>query len=314
MSHPENIVIVGTGLMGAGIAQVFACAGHQVCLVDIDPAKLEQARSTVADNLQQMLGYGITFKEDVDGIVARLRTTTDLEAACAGCDFAFEAIYENLELKQKLMSDLDRCCPPGAILCSNTSVISITEIAALADNKARILGTHWWNPAYLIPLVEVVRTASASEDCVKATYDLLKRVGKHPVHVHKDVPGFIGNRLQHALWREAFALIDDGICSPAAVDETIRNGFGLRLPILGPVENADMVGLDLTFAIHDYLLKYLNASPTCSTTLQAKVARGDLGFKSGAGFLPWSESAIAASRDKLKTYLLKALAEQAPTA
>jgi 3-hydroxybutyryl-CoA dehydrogenase len=128
--------------------------------------------------------------------------------------------------------------------------------------------------------------------------------------VHKDVPGFVGNRLQHALWREAFAIIDEGICDPATVDEVIRNGFGLRLPILGPVETADMVGLDLTLAIHNYILKYINADPTPSITLQAKVDAGELGFKSGSGFLQWSSSDIAASRQRLANYLINVFAEE----
>jgi 3-hydroxybutyryl-CoA dehydrogenase len=136
------------------------------------------------------------------------------------------------------------------------------------------------------------------------------RVGKHPVHVHKDVPGFVGNRLQHALWREAFAIIDEGICDPATVDEVIRNGFGLRLPILGPVETADMIGLDLTLAIHNYILKYINADPTPSTTLQSKVETGELGFKTGSGFQEWSESSIAESRERLMDYLTNIYAQQ----
>jgi 3-hydroxybutyryl-CoA dehydrogenase len=201
-------------------------------------------------------------------------------------------------------------CPREAILCSNTSVISITEIAEKARHRERILGTHFWNPPYLIPLVEVVRARDTADPYTKDTYDLLARVGKHPVHVHKDVPGFVGNRLQHALWREAFAIIDEGICDPATVDEVIRNGFGLRLPILGPVETADMVGLDLTLAIHDYILKHINADPTPSTTLQVRVEAGHLGFKTGRGFLDWSESDISESRGRLAEYLINVFAEQ----
>jgi 3-hydroxybutyryl-CoA dehydrogenase len=124
------------------------------------------------------------------------------------------------------------------------------------------------------------------------------------VHVYKDVPGFVGNRLQHALWREAFAIIDEGICDPATVDDVVRKSFGLRLPVLGPVENADMVGLDLALSIHDYILKHLCASPNPSTTLKAKVEHDDLGFKTGSGFQEWSENDIAASRERLSNYLI----------
>ena len=310
MSAPEQIAIIGAGLMGHGIAQVFAVHGHPVRMTDSNEGVLNAAKDRVRANLTNMVKRGIKIGAEIDEILSNICTTADIATACEGSDFVFEAVFENLELKQRIFADLDRICPPTTILCSNTSVMSITEIAEKSEHRERIIGTHFWNPPYLIPLVEVVRTKEAADWCISATYDLLTRVGKHPVHVHKDVPGFVGNRLQHALWREAFAIIDQGICAPATVDEVIRNGFGLRLPILGPVETADMVGLDLTLAIQNYILKHINADPTPSTTLQAKVAAGELGFKSGKGFMEWSESDIAESRERLANYLSTVFAEQ----
>ena len=310
MSSPERITVVGAGLMGHGIAQIFAARGHPVWLHDANTDVLNSAKERVRANLTNMVEHGVTLGADIDEIVDRIRTTGDLGTACAEAEFVFEAVCENLELKQQIFADLDRLCPVKAILCSNTSVISITEIAERAQHRQRIVGTHYWNPPYLIPLVEVVRAAESADECLQATYELLARVGKHPVYVQKDVPGFVGNRLQHALWREAFAIIDEGICDPATVDEVIRNGFGLRLPILGPVETADMIGLDLSLAIHDYILKHLNADPTPSTTLQAKVEAGELGFKTGSGFLEWTEAEMAEARKRLASYLMKSYAEQ----
>jgi len=310
MPVPERITVIGAGLMGHGIAQVFACYGHPVWLLDAHAETLNSAKDRVRANLVNMAGQGVTFDSDTDLILDRIQTARDLAIACADADFVFEAVSENLDLKQRIFADLDHLCRPDTVLCSNTSVISITEIAERAQHRERIVGTHFWNPPYLIPLVEVVRAAESADECLQATYDLLARVGKHPVYVHKDVPGFVGNRLQHALWREAFAIIDEGICDPATVDEVIRNGFGLRLPILGPVETADMVGLDLSLAIHDYILKHLNADPTPSTTLQAKVEAGELGFKTGSGFLRWTAAEMAESRQRLVNYLIKAYAEQ----
>jgi len=310
MSTPEQIAIIGAGLMGHGIAQVFAVHGHPVRITDSNEVVLNAAKERIRANLTNMVKRGIKIGADIDEFLGNICTTTDIATACEGSDFVFEAVFENLELKQRIFADLDRICPPTTILCSNTSVMSITEIAEKSEHRERIIGTHFWNPPYLIPLVEVVRTKEAGDWCISATYDLLARVGKHPVHVHKDVPGFVGNRLQHALWREAFAIIDEGICDPATVDEVIRNGFGLRLPILGPVETADMVGLDLTLAIHNYILKHINADPTPSTTLQAKVTAGELGFKSGKGFREWSESDIAESRERLANYLITVFAER----
>jgi 3-hydroxybutyryl-CoA dehydrogenase len=310
MSTPERITVVGAGLMGHGIAQIFAVRGHPVWLVDSNEDVLNSAKDRVRANLTNMAKRGVDFGADIEEILDCIGTTADLATACEDCNFVFEAVYEDLELKQQIFADLDRLCSPKAVLCSNTSVISITEIAEKAKHRERIVGTHFWNPPYLIPLVEVVRAEETADWCVTVTYDLLARVGKHPVHVHKDVPGFVGNRLQHALWREAFAIIDEGICDPATVDEVIRSGFGLRLPILGPVETADMVGLDLTLSIHNYILKYINADPTPSTTLQARVEAGELGFKSGSGFLEWSEADIAESRERLANYLINVFAEQ----
>jgi 3-hydroxybutyryl-CoA dehydrogenase len=295
--------------MGHGMAQIFAIHGHKVLLVDVNEDLLNSAKDRIRANLKNMHQQGVEFGP-VEEIIENIYPTADLGTACEGSVFIFEAVFEDLELKQQVFADLDSLCPSNIILCSNTSVISITEIAEKAVHRERIVGTHFWNPPYLIPLVEVVRAEESADWCITATYDLLARVGKHPVHVHKDVPGFVGNRLQHALWREAFAIIDEGICDPATVDEVIRNGFGLRLPILGPVETADMIGLDLTLAIHNYILKYINADPTPSTTLQAKVEAGELGFKSGSGFLEWSSSDISASRQRLANYLTNVFAEE----
>jgi 3-hydroxybutyryl-CoA dehydrogenase len=310
MSTSEQITVVGAGLMGHGIAQLFAVKGYKVWLVDDNADVLYSTKERIGSNLKDMRSKGVDFEADINLILDRINITTELGSACKGSDFVFEAVFENLELKQNLFAMLDRLCPPKTILCSNTSVISITEIAMKAKNRERIVGTHFWNPPYLIPLVEVVRAEESTSWCLSAVYDLLKRVGKHPVHVHKDVPGFVGNRLQHALWREAFAIIDEGICDPATVDEVVIHGFGLRLPTLGPVETADMVGLDLTLAIHNYILKYINADPTPSTTLQAKVKAGELGFKSGRGFMEWSESDVSESRKRLADYLIGVFAEQ----
>lgn len=310
MSELEGIAVIGAGLMGHAIAQIFAGQGHSVSVVDLNEDSLNSVKDRIRTNLTTMAKHGVKLNDEVDAITARVHPTTGLEAACKDVAFVIEAVFEDMTLKQRIFADLDRLCPPSTVLCSNTSVMSITEIASKSQHRERIVGTHFWNPPYLIPLVEVVRTEYAADWCIDATYDLLQRVGKHPVRVHRDVPGFVGNRLQHALWREAFAIIDEGICDPATVDEVVRNGFGLRLPILGPVENADMVGLDLTLAIHDYILKHINADPTPSTTLQAKVKTGELGFKSGGGFLEWSESDIAASRERLADYLINIFAEQ----
>lgn len=305
-----KVAVIGSGLMGHGIAQVFAVAGHDVTVIDPNENSLHSVSERIRENLRAMIAHDVQLPDEVDTILKRVHLKTELAEGCRDVAFVTEAVFEDMALKQQIFARLDAICPPEVVLCSNTSVMSITEIASKSRHRDRIVGTHWWNPPYLIPLVEVVRTEDTAVWAAETAFKLLQQIGKRPVHVYRDVPGFVGNRLQHALWREAFALIDEGICDAATVDEVVRNSFGLRLPVLAPVENADMVGLDLTLAIHNYILPYINASPTPSTTLQEKVAQGALGFKAGEGFLSWSEEDVRASRQKLTNYLLAVLAQQ----
>jgi len=303
----ETIAVIGAGMMGPGIAQIFAARGHGVRVQSKTEGRLGTVRDRVRANLERMADYGLAPDGDIPAVLDRIRVTTDLAAACEGADVVIEAVTENLAVKQQLFAELDRLCPGETILCSNTSVMSITEIAAKTARRGRILGTHFWNPPHLVPLVEVVRTEQAEPACMDRICDLLSSVGKVPVKVQKDVPGFIANRMQHALWREAFAIIDEGICDAATIDIAVRNSFGLRLPVLGPAANADLVGLDLTLAIHDYVLPHLNTSSTPSSTLRASVAAGKLGFKTGSGFLTWTPESMQAVRDQLTTYLLEVI-------
>jgi len=220
-----------------------------------------------------------------------------------------EAVSEKLDLKQNIFQQLDSLCRRETILATNTSVISITEIASKSVYRNRIVGTHFWNPPYLIPLVEVVRGEDTSDETMEKTFSLLQSVGKHPVRVNKDVPGFVANRLQHALWREAISIVEKGIADAGTVDECVKYGFGLRLPVLAPMENADMVGTDLTLAIHDYILKHLESSPEPSPLLRKLVKEGSLGFKSGKGFQEWPENKADESRKRLQKYLMGVIKE-----
>jgi len=307
----ERVAVIGGGMMGAGVAQVFAAAGHEVALQDLFPEALERAPRTIRRNLRLLAEHSLFAADGVDAAVARVRTTTDLAAAAEGADFVIECVFEDLPLKQDVFERLDRTCPPETILCTNTSVMSIAEIGARTRHKERVVGTHFWNPPYLIPLVEVVRTEQVDPEVVERTMAILRAAGKHPIDCKKDVPGFVANRLQHALWREAISIVEHGIADAATVDESIRFGPGLRLPILAPLETADMIGLDLTLAIHTYILPHLEASGAPSPLLREKVAAGDLGFKTGSGFQEWSEETAEASRQRLVQYLVHVLGDSA---
>jgi 3-hydroxybutyryl-CoA dehydrogenase len=290
-----KIAVVGAGLMGHGIAQVFALAGHDVNITDTGLQLLDTVKSRIAANLRDL--------GDDEGVVARVLPCVDLTEAVRDADFVVEAVSENLALKQKLFAELELRARRDAILASNTSVIPITAIMADLIRKERALGTHWWNPPFLVPLVEVIGTPWTSPQAIAWTMELHKAAGKKPAHVKKDVPGFIGNRLQHALWREAIALVEHGICDAETVDAVIKASFGRRLAVLGPLENADLVGTDLTLAIHDTVLPAIENRPGPSPYLQDLVADGKLGFKSGEGFRKWSPEQQAALRTKVMQHL-----------
>ncbi len=295
MSDRQQIAVIGAGLMGHGIAQVFAHAGHRVSIYDPAPAMLasvdERIRRNLADLGQDPAAAG------------RVHTHSTIAAAVTGAAFVFEAGPENLAVKREIFAAVETAATPTAILASNTSVIPITQIMAGLTRPARALGPHWWNPAQLVPLGEVIKTPSTTADAVASVTALLRDAGKTPVTVEKDVPGFVGNRLQHALWREAIALVANGVCDAATVDAVVKASFGRRLAVLGPLENADLVGTDLTLAIHETVLADLDRTPGPSPYLRELVATGALGMKSGEGFRRWSPEAQAQLRRRVTEYL-----------
>ncbi len=305
MTRPQRIGIVGAGLMGHALAQIFAGCGHEVSLNDVSDELLTRAVGNVRSNLEFLAENGIGSKDAIGPVIARIHPTTELREAVSEADFVIEAVSEKLDLKQGLFQQMESFCSPETILATNTSVMSITEIAARVRRKERVVGTHFWNPPYLVPLVEIVPGNETSAAVVDATYERMKAAGKHPVKVKRDVPGFVGNRLQHALWREAISIVGQGIADAATVDEVISNSFGLRLPVLGPFATADMVGLDLTLQIHEYMLKHLEASPDPAPILKRKVSAGELGFKTGKGFRTWSPESMERCRKELLSHLIR---------
>jgi 3-hydroxybutyryl-CoA dehydrogenase len=208
---------------------------------------------------------------------------------CEGVELAIEAVSENLDLKRTIFSDLERLTPPQTILCSNTSGISISLISEKLQFKERVVGTHFWNPPHIIPCVEVIKSQFTGDEEFHTVIELMERVGKEPVRVLKDVPGFLGNRLQHALWREAISLVEKGIADPEDIDRVVKYGFGLRLPFLGPLETADLAGLDLTYDIHQYLFSDLENRSTPSPLLKTLVDQKTIGVKTKKGFYHWTD-------------------------
>lgn len=295
MAGKHTIAIIGAGLMGHGLAQVFGRAGHPVRVYDAQPAALQSLHERIAANLES-LGQPADFRHLVTA-------HSDMADAVAGADVVIEAAPEKLPLKQQVFARLVELAAPRALLASNTSVIPISDISAGLPTAERILGTHWWNPPFLVPLVEVVGTPHTSQATIAAMMALLTSVGKTPVHVRKDVPGFVGNRLQHALWREAIAIVAEGIADAETVDTVVKSSFGRRLAVLGPLENADLVGTDLTLDIHTAVLGHIDRSPDPSPYLRKLVADGRLGMKSGEGFRAWSEEEVGTLRRRVFDHL-----------
>jgi 3-hydroxybutyryl-CoA dehydrogenase len=289
------VAILGAGLMGHGIAQVFAEAGAEVRVHDAATEALTSLPARVRSNLRR-LGRD-------QAIADRIGLCPGLGDAVAGAELVIESAPEDLRLKQKLFEQVDRLAPRDAILATNTSVIPVTDIARPATAPGRIVGTHWWNPPYLIPLVEVVQAAHTSDGTVRRTIELLREAGKSPVHVRRDVPGFVGNRLQHAMWREAIALIAADVCDAKTVDTVVKQSFGMRLAALGPLENADLIGLDLTLAIHEQLLPHIDHTPGPSPYLRNLVDTGRLGIKAGEGFHRWLPEQAEALKARLTAHL-----------
>lgn len=287
--------------MGHGIAVVFARAGHAVTVYDPDRNSLETLKERAAASLSA-LAVGV---DQQLSILDRIDTAETLESSVNTAEIVVEAALENLSLKQEIFVQLEAAAPADCILASNTSVIPITQIVEGLGTRERALGTHWWNPPHLIPLVEVIRTQWTSDRVTNAMMDLLQDVGKTPVRVEKDVPGFVGNRLQHALWREAISLVENGVCDAAAVDTVINASFGRRLAVLGPLANADLVGTDLTLAIHQNVLSDLERSRAPSPYLEQLVEDGRLGMKSGEGFHTWTEEQAEETRNRVSDHLRK---------
>lgn len=301
-----RVAVLGAGKMGLGIAQLFATRGHEVKVIYVyDDKTRYNAAEVIRGNLSVLVENEVLSQEEADAALDRIGFVDTIEETAGFADIVFEGIIENLAIKQDYFAKMDGIFPVSTVLATNTSAISVTEIAEKSVHKERIIGTHYWNPAYLIPLVEVIKTKYVSEETVRKTYDLLAEAGKKPVIVKKDVPGFLANRMQHALFREALSIIENDIADPADVDDAIRYGFGMRLGICPPIEVMDMGGLDLTYAIHKYLFPHIESSTTPSKLLTENIEKGNLGFKTGKGIMDWPEDAVEKANKELTEGLIK---------
>lgn len=240
---------------------------------------------------------------------AQVQASAFLTEAVMGADLVIEAVVEDVDVKRQVFAAI-REAVPEAVIATNSSVIPVSLMTVGLPGADRTVGMHWWNPPDLIPVVEVIRGEATSQDTMERCFEVLTRVGKVPVRVERDVPGFVGNRLQHALWREAIDLVASGVCDAETVDLVVRNTIGLRLAEMGPIENADYVGLDLTLAIHSQVLPSINRDPHPSPYLEKLVTDGHLGAKTGSGFLTWPAGSREAAAARLSAHIQRQLASR----
>jgi 3-hydroxybutyryl-CoA dehydrogenase len=297
----KNISVFGAGMMGKMIAFVFS-SKYNVCVYDIAPQDLIGG---IREGTKELVDKGVLLADELDLRLSRIRFATDMRCGdIAHSDLIVEAVFEDMDLKRDTFARLEEICSDDCIFCTNTSVMSPSEISRDLRRRERFAATHFWNPAHLIPLVEVVMSDATSIEIAQTVTDVLASVGKKPVLCKKDVPGFVANRLQHALWREAMYMVENGIADPKTVDDACKYGPGLRWPVLGPMENSDMVGIELTYNIHNYILKSLADNHEPSYMLREMLDRGDLGMKSGKGWQEWTPEQIEQISAALREHLV----------
>lgn len=312
MRDIKKFLVCGGGMMGSAIAQILAgLDGAEVTVYDVFPVDIE---AKVRNNMKLLVEKEIVTEADVDAIVKKISFTQDMQSeGVKNAQMVVECVLEDMQMKQDLFAQLEEVVAEDTIFCTNTSVMSPTEISAKCKHKERLCGTHFWNPAFLIPLVEVVKTDATTDEVAETVMEILKAAGKKPVLCKKDVPGFIANRMQHALWREAISIVERGIADAETVDEACKYSFGLRLPYLPPLVNSDMVGTQLTYNIHSYVLNDLEDRHDASPLLKEMIDKGELGFRAETvdgkkkGFMEYTEDEIASINGGLNEYLIKML-------
>lgn len=303
------VAVIGAGQMGHGIAEVFAQTGYEVRLQDVADGLVENALRKIRDNLNRLAERGIGSLGVIEEILSRITPTIDLAEAVADADFVIECVPEKLGLKQELFLALESLAPPQAILASNTSMLKISDIGRGVHDKERLVTVHWFNPPYLLPIVEVVKGPDTSDLTVDATVGLLKAAGKIPIRILKEVPGHLVNRIQFAVFREALGLLQDGVAAPEEIDKAVSGSLGIRWAVVGPLRSIDFTGLDKYLFMKD-IYRYLDNSSEPQQVICDKIEAGHFGYRAGKGFYDYDQQASSGDeneRDDKMIMLLRAL-------
>jgi len=306
----KRAVVVGTGMMGPGIALTLAKGGLEVKLAGRSTQSVDRGLRSFRANVKTLLDNELLGMGEASVIEGRVSGTMTILEEAAKSDLVVESIIEDLKVKREFFGHLGKVCPSSTVFTSNTSGIRITEIAANISHPERVLTTHFWNPPFLIPLVEVILGERSAPEVGQAVFNLLEECGKTPILVRKDLPGQAGNRLFHALIRESAYLVQEGVCTAEDVDKIIQNSFGLRFPVYGPLDHIDLVGLDMVSAIQAYVAPHLCNIPDCLPIFRKKVAHGDLGAKTGKGFYDWSKRSADEVKRRRDAFIIRCLRER----
>jgi 3-hydroxybutyryl-CoA dehydrogenase len=283
----KKIAVLGAGLMGHGITQVTAqVAQYQVYVRDIKQEFLDNGMKMINDSLQRFVKKGEMTEAQMNEVLSRIHPTMDLKEAVADADLIIEAVTENPELKKKVLAEADAAAKPEAIIASNTSSISISEIASATKRPEKFAGMHFFNPPQLMKLIEIIRGAKTSDETLNTIVEVTKKMGKEPVVVKKDVAGFVVNRILIPALNEAINLVNEDVATPEDIDKAIK--LGLNWP-MGPLTLLDYVGLDTTLAITEVMVKEIDPKYQASPLLRQMVRAGLLGRKTGKGFYDWKK-------------------------
>jgi 3-hydroxybutyryl-CoA dehydrogenase len=285
----KQVAVIGCGMIGPDISTSLLTNGIRVRLVGLDEEDASRGVANIEKDLTDLVDAAVIGHEERTQALGMVEKSTDISSAVRDADMVFEAVFEDVRVKQQVFAQIDDSCPDRAILCSSTSGLSPNDIGANIQHQDRMMVTHFWNPPYLVPLVEIVPHERLSAEARELALALIKRLGKVPVVLKKDFPGHIGNRLQHALYREALYLIEQGVADPADIDKVVLASFGPRFSTIGPMEYFDSCGLDLHEKVQSYLYPTLCNEPKPQKILIDNVRAGNLGQKSRRGLFDWSD-------------------------
>lgn len=306
----KTVGILGLGTMGHGIAQVFAMAGFQVRCYDAEADVRDIVLDRIRDNLSRMVAAGIIANEVIEETLGRITVCADESAAVQSTEFVTEAVAEELQVKQDLLARIESDVSPDTILASNSSSFMITQSSVKMIRPERAVITHWFNPPHILPVVEVVPGEKTSEETTTTTSHLLRRIGKKVIRINKEIPGFLVNRVQTAMYREIWDLLDRGVASAEDIDEAICGSMGLRLAAVGPLKINDFAGIDIVMQTYKVLVSDMRGNDEVPATIERLAAAGHYGTKTGRGIYEYTAEAIRedyAKRDQRYLALVKLL-------